>query len=266
MIVDVSLAVSLFLISSVILLISPQYEIKIKAILGEKKLKIRDAVVLVALIGTLITVLAIIPQFAILVIFLMAYSIALFFFTYVLVPRWYLALLTSAIFIAFYFFYWNVQTLNVFAIIFAIAVSLYLGNVFTWKTTWIFAGLLGIVDVIQVLGTRFMVTTVVKIMNLQLPAMIILPIFPLPAPDRSIIGLGLGDLFLTGLLIMQSSRKYGRRFGFLTSIVIGVVFFIVENIIFFEFDFFPATVAIILGWLIALTPKYNYRFFMKHSH
>ena len=253
MMFDISLAVSLFLISSLILLLSPRYEAKIKNLLGDKKLRTRDVVILVALIGALITILAVIPHLAMLILFLTAYSVALFFFTYVLIPRWYLALLTPVVFVAFYFLYWNLQTLNVFAVIFAIAVSLYLGNTFTWKTTWIFAGLLAIVDVIQVLGTRFMVTSAEKIMSLQLPAMIILPTFPLP--NRLAI-IGLGDLFLTGLLVIQTARKYGRKFAFFTSVVIGIVFFMIESVILnVEFGFFPATVVIILGWLLALTPK-----------
>jgi len=221
-------------------------------LLEERKLKMRDVVILVAVIGTLITVLALIPQFAIRILFLVAYSFALFSFTYILVPRWYISVLPPVAFLAFYFFSWNLLTLNIFSAIFAIAISLYLGNVFTWKTTSVFAGLLVIVDVIQVLGTRFMVSAAEKIVSLQLPAMMILPTFPM----SGLALIGLGDLFLTGLLVIQSTRKYGRQFGFYTCILISTVFFIVWNLaLTFNFGFLPATAPIILGWLIALTPK-----------
>jgi len=211
--------------------------------------------------GVMVTVLGwtviTIPERAIMVFFLFAYSTTLFLFTYLLVPRWYLAVVAPALFIALYFLFWNVYLLNVFAAIFAICISVYLGNLFTWKTTAVFVGLLTVMDVVQVLVTGFMVESSGKAISLLLPAMIVLPSFPL---QGYFMLLGLGDIFLSGLLVIQSTQRYGRQWGFATIVAIGAVFFVLETVLMNSgIGAFPATVLVIAGWLTALGIRYVYK-------
>jgi hypothetical protein len=70
-----------------------------------------------------------------------------------------------------------------------------------------------------------------------------------------LIGLGLGDLFLTGLLSIQTTKKYGRRFAMLSVVSIATVFGIVEAFMltYFSHQALPATVMIFGGWVLAVT-------------
>ena len=261
MIFDISLPVALSLITLAVLFVHTKLSGKVKTLLGGREFKTRDVVLLVVMMGVMVTVLGwtvtTIPEMAIMVFFLFAYSTALFLFTYLIVPRWYLAVFAPAIFIASYFLFWNLYLLNIFAAIFAICISVYLGNLFTWKTTAVFVALLTVMDVVQVLVTGFMVESSGKAIGLQLPALIALPSFPL---QGYIMFLGLGDIFLSGLLVIQSTQRYGRRWGFATIVGIGVVFFLLETVLMNSgIGAFPATVLVIAGWLTALGIRYVYK-------
>ena len=266
MMFDVSLPLALSLISGIVLFVHTRLDRKIKSFLGGREFTTRDVVLLVALMGLMVTVLgwtAInVPEMAIMVFFLFAYSTVLFMFTYLILPKFYVALLTPALFLALYFLYrdtylWNAyipphtpHLLNLFAVLFAICVSVYLGSLFTWKTTAIFVALLTIMDVIQVLITGFMVESGETMIGLQLPVAIALPSFPL---QGYIMFLGLGDIFLSGLLIIQNTQKYGMRWGLATTVAIGVVFLLLETVLMSSgIAAFPATVLVIAGWLTAL--------------
>ena len=261
MIVDISLPVALSLITLAVLFVHTKLSGKVTSLLGGREFKTRDVVLLVVMMGVMVTVLGwtviTIPERAIMVFFLFAYSTTLFLFTYLLVPRWYLAVVAPAIFIAMYFLFWNLILLNVFAVLFAICISVYLGNLFTWKTTAIFVGLLTVMDVVQVLLTGFMVESSGKAIGLQLPALIALPSFPL---QGYIMFLGIGDIFLSGLLVIQSTQRYGKRWGLATIVAIGVVFFLLETVLMNSgIGAFPATVLVIAGWLTALGTRYVYK-------
>ena len=261
MIVDISLPLALSLITLAVLFVHTKLSGKVTSLLGGREFKTRDVVLLVVMMGVMVTVLGwtviTIPERAIMVFFLFAYSTTLFLFTYLLVPRWYLAIVAPAIFIALYFLFWNLILLNVFAVIFAICISVYLGNLFTWKTTAVFVGLLTVMDVVQVLLTGFMVESSEKAIGLQLPALIALPSFPL---QGYIMFLGIGDVFLSGLLVIQSAQRYGKRWGFATIVAIGAVFFLLETVLMNSgIGAFPATVLVIAGWLTALGIRYVYK-------
>jgi hypothetical protein len=108
-------------------------------------------------------------------------------------------------------------------------------------------------DIIQVLITQYMVVSAEKMLELQLPTMIIVPTFPLEGHAI----LGLGDILLTSLLSIQTLRKYGKRLGLASCLSIAIVFFLVETVLLnYEFGFFPATVMIVSGWIIVLVIKY----------
>ena len=255
--IDVLLPSTLLLITVAILFLYIRYEGKVRSLVGGRELRPRDAVLLVAAMGVMVTILALIPKLdIILVLFLGIYSLVLFLFTYLVVPKWYLAVLTPALFIILYFYYWNMYLLNFFAIIFAIFISIYLGSLFTWKTTAAFVALLTIMDIVQVLVTGFMGVSSQKMIELGLPVMIIIPTFP----SEGQIGLGLGDIFFFGLLIIQTTQKYGRRFGLASVLIITAVFLIFETIqLNFVVRYLPATVFVTCGWLTALGARHIYK-------
>jgi len=262
---DVSLPLVLFLITAAVLFLYTKFGEKVKSLLGGKEFTTRHTILLVVAMGTMITVLGWtiiqIPDMAIMVLFLYAYSMILFLFTYLVVPKWYLAVLTPALFIALYVLYrdtylWTPYLMNLFAITFAICISVYMGGLFSWKTTTLFVVLLTLMDIVQVLITGFMVESSKKMITLQLPVMIIVPTFP----SEGYIMLGLGDIFLSGLLCIQTMQKYGKKFGLVSAGAIAIVFLLLETILInYNVGFFPATVFVISGWLTALGARYLFK-------
>jgi hypothetical protein len=250
--IDVVLPISLLAFILAILFVYRKFEKKITQLFEkEMKLRRRDVVLLVLLMGIMITVMALVPDRVLQVFYVSAFSYLLFSFTYNILKKWYLAVFPPAIFVLSYLFFWNLITFNVFAFTFAGIIILYMSVFFTWKTTLIFAGLLTVLDVFQVFVTGFMGELAEKaVFNLQLPVVIMIPTYP----ANGMIILGLGDIFLSGLLAMHSMLKQGRRAGVLIAIAIGIamlVFEIVElNTNYFRY--FPATVVILLGWLLGL--------------
>jgi len=256
MILDILLPSVLFLIAVAIVFLYARLEKKVDSLLGGHELRIGHIVLLVAAIGVVVTILVLVPGRAMMIFFLFAYSTILFLFTYLLVPKWYLAVPIPVLFIAIYLSpYWNIYSFNLFAIIFAVCISVYMGSLFTWKATAAFVALLTIMDVIQVLITGFMVASAEKALELGLPVGIILPTFPYEGATF----LGLGDVFLFGLLSIETTRKYGRKFGLASIISIAVVFWLLQTILLnTSVESFPATVLVISGWLISLGAKYLY--------
>ena len=214
---------------------------------------------MVAAISVMVTVLAFIPKLDIIKVFFLAvYSLVLFMFTYMVAPKWYLSIVSPAVFLFLYLFSWNEYFLNFFAVIFVIYVSTYLAALFTWKTVAGFAALLTLMDVVQVFVTGYMVTSSNNLMTLGLPAMISIPTFPSGFPEARII-LGLGDVFLAGLLVTQTTRKFGKKFGYVTAAIMAAIFFVFEIVLLnFLPGHFPATVMVVSGWLVAVGAKYLY--------
>ena len=156
------------------------------------------------------------------------------------------------------------MSFNFFAVIFGISVAVYMGSLFTWKTTVAFAALVTVMDVIQVLVTGHMGEAFETAQALALPAFIQLPMFP--ASGQAF--LGLGDLFLFGLLSIQSTRKYGKNFGFKSIIVMAAVYLILQTVLlnYYPLDNgFPATVLVISGWLTALAAKHLHASFISKN-
>jgi len=258
MMFDVLLPSVLFLIMLATFFIYFRYEKKIGSVFKEVKLRYYHAILLVVATGIMISVFVFIPGEAIRILFLCVYFLGFFIFTYLVVPKWYLAVLTPVFFTALYFYYWNLFTLNLFAIVLAIFVSVYLGSLFTWKTTAAFVILITIMDIIHVLITRYTVESTRELVEvLRLPVMIILPTFP---SEGLFIGLGLGDIFLAGLLSIQTAQKYGKKFGVASITAIAVVFLILHTVLLnYHTEAFPATILVISGWLTALTARHLYQ-------
>jgi hypothetical protein len=177
--------------------------------------------------------------------------------------RWYLAVIPSILFIILYAFYsrsplWFPYLLNIYGIIFAALVILYLGALFTWKTTIIFAGLLTAADIILVLVTRTMVSAATHVSALRLPVLVILPTVPAITTNWGTLymSLGLGDFFFAGLITVQTYKKYGRKLAFLSAAAIAASFFIFEALILtYKLSAFPGTLMIVCGWLVVVLPK-----------
>jgi hypothetical protein len=170
--------------------------------------------------------------------------------------RLYLAVLPPALFIFLYLFFsgttlWFPYLLDIYGIVFAVLIILYLGSLFTWKTTLIFVTLLTAVDIVLVLITGSMVSAASHISALQLPILVTISTVPTVVIDGYMIwmSLGLGDFFFAGLIALQTLRKYGRNSAILSAAAMSASFFVFEALLLtYELRAFPGTVMIICGW------------------
>jgi hypothetical protein len=177
--------------------------------------------------------------------------------------RWYLAVLPPALFISLYLFFsetpvWFPYLLNLFGMVFAVLVTLYLGSLFAWKATLIFAGLITVMDVILVLFTGTMVSAVEQTSSLRLPVVILLPTLPEIATKfgKVYMVLGLGDFFFAGLLAIQTLKKYGKKFAVQSVAAMAVSFFIFETALLnLGRMAFPGTLMIVCGWILLVLWK-----------
>jgi hypothetical protein len=152
--------------------------------------------------------------------------------------------------------------MDVFGLIFAILIILYLSSLFSWQTVGLFAVLLTAMDIILVIGTPAMVTAATSFTSLGLPVLVWLPNIPLLFSQTGEIlfrGLGLGDFFFAGVLAVQTFNKFGRKTAFIAAIAMAAAFGIWEafllNILAWldpivgrNIGGFPGTVMIISGW------------------
>jgi presenilin-like A22 family membrane protease len=251
MLFDIVLPSTVSIIIVAIVFLYAKLETKMKLLFQERQLYIRDIVFLVIAMGVMVTIIAFTPQQAVQILFLVACSLILFSLTYTAVEKWYFAVLPPIIFVGLYLSpFWGVELVDVFAIVLAVSISVYLGGLFSWITVLVFAGLITVMDVLQVFGTRYMVHAAINFIQLRLPILIYVPTFPVVGWA----GLGLGDIFLSSLLAIQTMKKYGIRAGVASAVSIGFAFFLFETIAFYyEFAyFFPATLVVVFGWLIGL--------------
>lgn len=80
---DIAMPLTLFATTIVAFLLSGKVEEKLKATFEEREFNVKDAVILVAAISVMVSVLVFIPQLAVMALFLFAYSLLLFMFTYI---------------------------------------------------------------------------------------------------------------------------------------------------------------------------------------
>ena len=258
---DITMPLTLFVVTLVSLFLNPKTEGKLKENLQERPMGVRDAVMLVVLMSVMIYLIVFVRDisYVLMALYLFAYSLLLFTFTYLFSKsRWYLGILPPAVFILLYVFLgvvrddylWTYYLANVFGLIFAVLITLYLVGLFTWKTTAIFGVLLTAMDIILVLVTKTMVQAAKVAVSLNLPVLVSLPLIP-PAAGLgvSMISLGLGDFFFAGLLDVQTSKKYGKRFAIMCAVAMSISFFIFETLLlnFWRIPF-AGTLMIISGW------------------
>jgi hypothetical protein len=70
------------------------------------------------------------------------------------------------------------------------------------------------------------------------------------------LALGIGDFFFTGLLAIQTFKKFGRNTGIISVIAMTASFFVFETLLLtFWRTAFPGTLMIICGWLPVMAAK-----------
>jgi len=247
---DIVLPSVFFLLIASSIFIQDKLKNKISSLFEEAKFSTKEAILTAVWIGIAVTVMALVPGEAIRIFFLTAYSYILFSFTRMLLKKWYIAIFPPILFICSYLFFWNLATFNISVAVFFIIIILYTSGLFSWRTVWIFAALLTIMDVIQVFLTGFMVQSATKMLELRLPVLLILPMYPY----TSIINLGLGDIYLASLISIQASAKYRMEVGVLMAATNGIAMFLFEALMLNTrlFTFFPATLVVIAGSIMGL--------------
>ena len=174
--------------------------------------------------------------------------------------RWYVAVLSPALFVIMFFIFrltpvWVPFLFDAFGIIFAVLITLYLSSLFTWKTTFVFAALLTVMDFILVLIIPIMEPAATHIAGLGLPVLIVMPIIPPVLTNSSFlwgltpIWLGLGDFFFAGTLATQTYKKFDKKTAVISAITMSVAFGVFELLLLnTDLGAFPGTLMIILGW------------------
>jgi hypothetical protein len=183
--------------------------------------------------------------------------------------KWYLAALSPALFLLLFFFYretsiWFPYLLDVYGIIFAMLIVIYLGTMFTWKTVFIFAAFLTAMDIVLVWVTGTMVQTANAVSGLGLPVLVAFPTIPLIDTTKGILimRLGLGDFFFAGILGTQTLKKFDKRTGIISLLAMSVSFGLFELILLnpelanaLPTRALPATLPIVVGWLPVIALK-----------
>ena len=267
MLFDIAMPLTLLLVTLVSAFLNEKAEGKLKTTLEEREFTMKDIVLLVTGMAIVVSIMVFIPQMAIMVLFLFSYSSLLFIITYIFSnKRWHVSWIPPAMFLLLYVFLrdtaiWSNYLVNIYGLVFAVLITLYMGSIFTWKTTLIFGGILTIMDIILVLVTGSMITAAHQTASLKLPVIVQVPIIPLTFKEGQLqlMGLGLGDFFFAGLLAIQAWKRFGKKTAIMSAVGMTISFFIfVTVLINYGPTFFPGTVMIICGWLpVALlgTPK-----------
>ncbi|MEM1586055.1 MAG: hypothetical protein QXX99_03795 [Candidatus Bathyarchaeia archaeon] len=257
------LPISLFTIIALSILLHRRVAERAKEIFGERKISIREVIIIVIFMGILVTIIGLIPSYAIQILFIAALSYTLLIYTYLFSRKVIVSVIPPIMFIAAFLFlnYFLVENIlvviliiDIFSVIFAIIVTTLIGPLFSWKVIMVFAALLTAMDVIHVFMTGHMVEAAGKVTSLYLPLVLLLPRLP---SLRGFTVLGLGDIFLSGLLSTYVASRYNPKVGLLTAASISIVF-LAFDIIVFNFvpsiRAFPATLLVLVGWLLGMGP------------
>ncbi len=224
---DITMPLTLLAVTFASMFLNPKLEKRLKGVLEEREFRVRDAVMLVGLMVVMITIVVVVRQLStiLMVLFLFSYSLLLFTFGYLVSKnRWYIGVLAPAVFILLYVFLrdsfvWTNYLSNLYGLVFAVMITLYLAGLFNWKTTAVFGGLLTGMDIVLVLVTKTMVQAANAAASLSLPVLVSLPLFPLITTGTGVLmlSLGLGRLFLRGFAgcsdVQKVWKAFGNRFG-----------------------------------------------------
>jgi hypothetical protein len=177
--------------------------------------------------------------------------------------KWYIGALSPALFLLLFAFFsdsfvWFPYLLDVYGIVFALLIVLYMNSLFNWKTVFIFAAFLTTMDIILVWLTQTMVQAAEQISGLGLPVLVAFPTVPFITTTTGILimRLGLGDFFFAGILTSQTQKKYGRKIATISLLTISISFGLFELILLnpelaalLPVRALPATLPILIGWL-----------------
>jgi hypothetical protein len=179
--------------------------------------------------------------------------------------KWYIAALSPALFLLLFIFYnqtnlWFPFLLDLYGAIFAILIVVYLAPMFNWKIIFIYAIAITAMDIVLVWGPgHLMVQAANALTNLNLPVLVWLPnIPPLYSTEGYLLlhGLGLGDLFFSGVLSFQTLKKFGTKTTIISMVAIAVSFGLYEMLLMnpelsklLPVAALPATLPILTGWL-----------------
>jgi len=266
--IDVAMPLTLLAVMSATVFLNRKTEDKLKTTLEEKELGVRDTVLLVGLMVIMISSIVVFRGLVapLMILFMFSYSMLLFIFSYLFSKeRWYVAIIPPATFVLLYVFLrnnfvWTDYLVSIYGVVFAVLITLYVGSLFTWKTTLIFACLLTAADIILVLVTGTMVQAAnTTFISLSLPVMVAVPVVPLIGTSLGFlpIALGIGDFFFAGLLATQTFKKYGKTMLIVSMISMTASFFLFETFLltFWKIGF-PGTLMIICGWLPPVAVKW----------
>ena len=257
---DLTMPLTLLAVTFASMFLNLKTENKLKGVFEETEFRVRDAVLFVGLMAVMITLIVVVRQLStvLMVLFLFSYSLLLYTFSYLLSnKRWYIGIIPPAIFILLYVFLrdsslWAYYLSNVYGLVFAILITLYLAGLFKWKTTAVFGVLITAMDIILVLVTKTMVQAASAAVSLSLPVLVSLPLVPLIRTGTGvlILSLGLGDFFFAGLLAIQTYKKFGKRLAAASVVGMTVSFSLFEAFILtYRIGAFPGTLMIICGWV-----------------
>ena len=183
--------------------------------------------------------------------------------------RWYVAALSPALFLLLFAFFsqtfiWFPYLLDVYGIVFALLIVVYLNSLFNWKTVFIFAGLITALDIVLVWLTGTMVQAAEHISGLGLPVLVAFPTVPFISSANGILimRLGLGDFFFAGILASQTLKRFGQKTALVSLLTICASFGLFELILLnksladaLPVPALPATLPILIGWLPAVAVK-----------
>jgi hypothetical protein len=151
--------------------------------------------------------------------------------------KWYVAALAPVMFLLLFLFYsqtslWFPYLLDVFGLLFATLIIIYLAPMFNWKIIFIYAVAITIMDIILVWGPgNLMVQAADTLTSMNLPVLVWFPNIPPIFSSEGYLwlhGLGLGDLFFTGVLSFQTLKKLGTKTTLVASFAIAISFGINE--------------------------------------
>jgi hypothetical protein len=183
--------------------------------------------------------------------------------------KWYVAALAPAMFVLLLIFFggsaiWDPYLINVYGIMFAMLIVIYLGSMFSWKTVFLFAGFLTGIDILLVWVTGTMLTAAQSMSGLGLPVLVAFPTIPWISTQTGILlmRLGLGDFFFAGILGTQTWKKFDKKTAIISLIAMTISFGLFELFLLnpelaalLPKKALPATLPIVLGWLPVVAIK-----------
>ena len=183
--------------------------------------------------------------------------------------KWYIAALSPALFLLLFSFFsgtdiWFPYLLDVYGIIFAMLIVIYLGSMFNWRTVFLFAAFLTGLDIVLVWVTGTMVQAANAMSGLGLPVLVAFPTIPFIMTTQGILimRLGLGDFFFAGILGTQTWKKFDKKTAIISLLTMAISFGLFEIILlnpelynYLPTKALPATLPILLGWLPTIAVK-----------